>query len=292
MLFGLLMGARLGSRGLVEAHFVAGVTVVAVTLAFVIIFPQHAFSFRYNTGALRGPYVEKNHLAIFTSYTFWAAVFTALMYPRSWLLWGFTALSLAICVLTISSIALLAILLITTCVFCALTLQHVGHRGAIAFLLLVCGLTSLSIVLPIVLQALGEDLTFSGRTVLWSLLWEYISDRPVLGYGYRGFWDSPEAYQLHSRLGWSARQAHNVWIEALLWGGLVGFALWVLQWVDIVQKAARAFARMHDLHHVAAGVLVFMTLLWSFFETSQLVHFTHFAIITGMVFSLRGPRFR
>lgn len=292
MTFGILIGARLGSEGILKAFFVTGLLVVGFTLLFVVVFPAHAFGFRYNTGALRGVYVEKNHLALILSYTVWASVFMALLNPRSRALWGFAALSTVLCVMTVSSIALLQLLLIGACVAYALLFRRTANRGAIALTALASGLLFLAIALPVVLGALGEDMTFNGRTILWGHLWGFISERPLLGHGYRGFWTSAEADQMRTVLGWPAHGAHNVWLQALLWGGVVGVGLWAWQWAGVVQKAGRAFAAGADLRHLAMSVLVFMTLLWSLFETTQLQHFTHNAIVTGMVFALRGPRFR
>jgi O-antigen ligase len=290
--FGILIGARLGSEGILRAFFVTGVIVVAATLFFVVVFPAHAFGFRYNTGALRGIYVEKNHLALVLSYTVWAAVFTALTRPRSWWLWGFAGLSTMLCVMTISSIALMQLMLIFGCVAYALIMRGRAHRGALALVLAASALAFLALTLPVVLGALGEDMTFNGRTTLWGHLWLAISERPFLGHGYRGFWDTEAAEQMRISLGWAARGAHNVWLQALLWGGVIGLALWVWAWAGVVRKAGRAFAAGTDMRHVAIAVLVFMTLLWSLFETTQLQHFTHNAIVTGMVFALRNPRFR
>lgn len=292
MTFGILIGARLGSEGILKAFFVCGLLVVGFTAVFIVVFPQHAFGFRYNSGALRGVYVEKNHLALVMSYTVWASVFMALIRPRSWLLWGFAGLSLVFAVLAVSSIALLQILLIAACVVYAVLLRGMATRGSIALLAFLSGLAFLAIALPVVLGALGEDMTFNGRTTLWGFLWQAISERPFLGWGYRGFWNGPEAEQMRVVLGWPAHGAHNVWLQALLWGGLVGLVLWATQWAGVLRKAARAFATADDLRHVAMSVLVFMTLLWSLFETTQLQHFTHNSIVTGMVFALRNPRFR
>jgi O-antigen ligase len=76
-----------------------------------------------------------------------------------------------------------------------------------------------------VLQNLGRDLTFTGRTEVWRELLAVGTD-PIFGTGFMSFWDD-EFYQ--SRLPhWIAFSAHNGYLEVYLAGGFVGVSLLAL----------------------------------------------------------------
>lgn len=291
VVFAVIAGVRLGSRGIIRAMLVASVLCVGATLAFVVLLPQHAYGFRYNTGALRGVYLEKNHLAMFLSYGVCAAAVTALR-ARSALAWGYLGLITALTLMAVSSIALLQIALVFGGLGFFVLARRVPSRGLIALMAALCALFAMAIFLPVVLAALGEDLTLNGRTTLWAGLIEHVQGRPLIGWGYRGFWSTDEADALRFDLGWGATGAHNVWLRALLWGGVVGLALWAVQWWGVLARACAILARETELERVGVAVLVLMALLWSLFETNQLAHFTHHAIVTGLLFSLRSPAFR
>ncbi|MDJ0553669.1 MAG: O-antigen ligase family protein [Microcoleaceae cyanobacterium MO_207.B10] len=90
----------------------------------------------------------------------------------------------------------------------------------------------------IVVDGLGKDLTLTGRTPLWAyLIAEKIPKRPVLGYGFHGFWqpwrgaDNPAANHISGGLRlpsgggyWTAPHSHNGFIEIIIDLGLIGFS--------------------------------------------------------------------
>jgi O-antigen ligase len=75
-----------------------------------------------------------------------------------------------------------------------------------------------------VLELLGRDATLSGRVVMWSLALEMSQDRPLLGFGYGGFWTdwSGPSGEVWSSVGWMPTDAHNGLIDLLLELGWLG----------------------------------------------------------------------
>jgi O-antigen ligase len=75
-----------------------------------------------------------------------------------------------------------------------------------------------------VLNALGKDSTLSGRTVLWEFGIDAYNARPWLGYGYKGWWESPETNATLLRL--VVEQElwffHNNFLEVLVAFGPIG----------------------------------------------------------------------
>lgn len=72
----------------------------------------------------------------------------------------------------------------------------------------------------------GKDLSFTGRTEIWTIISEHISLRPLLGSGYGAYWtgavDSSESYELMARLNFYPGSAHNGYLEVMNDLGTVG----------------------------------------------------------------------
>jgi exopolysaccharide production protein ExoQ len=79
------------------------------------------------------------------------------------------------------------------------------------------------------LKAIGKDPTLTGRTDLWPHLIPYISQRPLLGWGFFAFWSivNPVGNDLYLLLGWHVAHAHNGLLEMLLEVGIVGTIFFV-----------------------------------------------------------------
>ena len=89
------------------------------------------------------------------------------------------------------------------------------------------GLTLLLVDSNSVTGVLGRSSNLTGRTQIWNLVLSFISERPVLGYGYSGFWygSSPESQAVDQALGTPIMYSHNGYLEILLSLGAVGFLL-------------------------------------------------------------------
>ena len=74
---------------------------------------------------------------------------------------------------------------------------------------------------------IGKDSTLTGRAEIWQAVHMYISQRPLLGWGYAAFWtpDNPAAQQLWAWIDWHAPHAHNGILEVLIEVGYIALAL-------------------------------------------------------------------
>jgi len=90
-----------------------------------------------------------------------------------------------------------------------------------------------------VTQSMGRSSDLTGRTELWGSIASMIIDRPVLGYGFSGFWEgaSSEASVVESNIGWSPSYSHNGYLEVTLSLGLVGLMLFLWTLVTGVRRA-------------------------------------------------------
>lgn len=126
-----------------------------------------------------------------------------------------------------------------------------ASRAGRAFLLLVLiqtvifALLLLTIFLVPALEALGRDATLTGRIPLWALVDQQIAARPLLGYGYDGFWTegNDQAWGIWGEIGWNAPHSHMGYREILLGLGLPGGIM--LVWM-LVRAAGQGFALLVD----------------------------------------------
>jgi len=123
---------------------------------------------------------------------------------------------------------------------------------------------------------LGRSADLTGRTELWNYVISMILRRPLLGYGYSGFWGgaSVESTNIARDIGWAPQYSHNGYLELVLSLGVVGFVLFaILFWqflsravqlaenrVDVIQSVNMwplAFLAFFTIHNMAE-----CTLLW------------------------------
>jgi len=76
----------------------------------------------------------------------------------------------------------------------------------------------------VVVDMLGRDLTFTGRTYIWEQVLEMPVNR-LVGAGYLMFWDGHYGQSALDEMGVRISTAHNGYLEVLLDGGLIGVAL-------------------------------------------------------------------
>jgi O-antigen ligase len=130
--------------------------------------------------------------------------------------------------------------LTTILMFCSTSLvSNLMRRGGVARILgfavafLAAAMASVGVVFQdAMLEMMGKDPTLTGRTEIWGYVISDIYQKPLLGWGYNGFWflDNPAAAQIDDAVHWFVPQAHNGLLEILLSVGLVGavFFLFVL----------------------------------------------------------------
>jgi O-antigen ligase len=93
----------------------------------------------------------------------------------------------------------------------------------------------------VILELIGKDPTLTGRTEIWAYVMNDIAMKPLLGWGYFGFWipSNPAAVEISDAVRWVVPQAHNGLLEALLTIGFVGTAIFVFILVRIFVLACK-----------------------------------------------------
>jgi exopolysaccharide production protein ExoQ len=232
-LFGIALAVRLSfQEQLLMLRWLFRIVAV-LSLACVVLFPSYGIS---TEGEWRGVFQYKNAMG--------SAMGLSLLVE-----WQLPAASRLSKVLKILAMLLYAVLLLNsdsvtpavalvgtlillnTYEFMALRLRVPLY----AFFTIIAVLFSVGLSLVVaksdsVLGFLGRSSNLTGRTEIWSLVLSFIPQKPILGYGYSGFWlgASSESYLVNRALGGPIMYSHNGYLETLLTLGVVGLLLALL----------------------------------------------------------------
>ena len=234
-LFGVVLAARLTIRE--QLRLARGVLRLAASacLALLIIAPSYAMAADFGTGSVRGVFPHKN--------LFGAAM--ALGILVEWYVTEDRAFRRFVKVVALGLYAGLLVLShsVTSIVTVAGTLVimwlferfHRRYRIPLpAILLFLAGLVVcialFGIDTSVFTEMMGRSKDLTGRTDLWRSVGAMILARPLLGYGFSGFWGgaSVESYAVEGYVGWSPTYSHNGYLEILLNLGVVGTALFLI----------------------------------------------------------------
>ncbi|MEM9572613.1 MAG: O-antigen ligase family protein [Pseudomonadota bacterium] len=244
---GLYIGTRYSWQTLLRAFAITWLIVAVVSFLTAILVPSFGRMQDVHVGAWQGLYFEKNQLGGHMSRAAVFAGFLAIMDRQHRGLWtGLLALSVALVLLSTSKSSLLGLLVgLGVLGLCAWMKQGV-RVGLITIwmgAIVVAAAGAVFLIAPeLVFQLLGRDATLTGRTDIWLILVENISQKPLLGYGYGAFWgpDSVPGNWLREALQWDAPTAHNGWLEVTIALGLTGLALLALDFLMTVWRAMLA----------------------------------------------------
>ena len=234
---------------------------IAILLSFIyaLMFPEYGVMGGTTlAGTWRGIYSHKNTLGSVMVLSASVFMLLAVEVKKRFLLWCGFSFSLVLLILSTSKSALASIIIIlaalvlywvlqkryATAISCAIAVTIVS----VCFLLQV----SANIYLPVVVNSAISDLqnsdqnkmsfpsenlrtvtgenltTFTGRTKLWPRVLDQIKERPLLGYGYNGFWTvTEEATQIRKSVGEFAKHSHNGFLDIWIDLGLVGMILFL-----------------------------------------------------------------
>lgn len=200
-------------------------------------------------GDWQGIYNHKNALGSDMSLA--AVVFLILATSsgrRRWLAWGGFVLAVCLILLSDSKTALVVLLVLLALwpIYRSLRWRYTLALPFLIFAVLSGGgvATWLASNADVVLGTLGRDTTLTGRTELWSLVWDKVWERPLLGYGYSGFWLGleGESASIWLATGSEVPAADNGFLDLWLNLGLLGVLVFVAGFSAAFLKAA-AWAR-------------------------------------------------
>ncbi len=124
----------------------------------------------------------------------------------------------------------------------------------------------------------GEDITFTGRTDLWSDIFHEAQKHIWLGTGYQSFWvitnnDILKLYQIYI---WLPKQAHNGYIDLINEVGILGSVLFLLMIISY-------FLNLHKIGEKQIWTWFIIAVLIVNLQESTLFHG---GVLTGSIFIL------
>lgn len=116
----------------------------------------------------------------------------------------------------------------------------------------VFAILNLDMILELILDSTGKDVTLTGRTDLWDIAAGLIAERPLLGAGYRAFWvighePAEQLWRMFNVSSGAGFSFHNLYISNAVDVGILGVAMQValiyaafamLIWLAIVRPTA------------------------------------------------------
>lgn len=291
-LFGLYLAARYSLNE--QLRLLAwGLGLQAIlSFVFALAVPQQGIMHGLHEGAWQGIQLHKNHLGrhmVISAIVFLLLAISSRGYR--WLLWCGFSLSLLLIVLSTSKTALV-ILVIPLAVLPFYRALRWSYSWMVPFLISVILVGGSAAVLFManaepILNALGKDITLTGRTELWSTLLDKVWQRPWFGYGYGGFWLgwAGESADIWLITGWKPPHAHNGFLDILIALGLVGLLVFGVVYVTAVSRAVswvRSSKSDTGFWHVLYLTLLFLVNLTESTFTSRTIFW---ALYVATIFS-------
>jgi exopolysaccharide production protein ExoQ len=220
--------------------------IIVLSFIFAIALPSYGLMTTQeggvHAGAWRGVMTHKNVLGRVMVLSTMVFLFVALANPfhkkYRWIPWAGYILSVALIILSTSKTSLVAGLTLMA----IMPLYRAWRRNysqlvpLIITLILIIGGAAILISdnLEIIAGAVGKDLTLTGRTDIWAVMFELIWERPLFGYGFSGFWrgwETEVSAYIWRTLGWECPYGHNGFMDLFAELGISGLGVFLFSFV-------------------------------------------------------------
>jgi O-antigen ligase len=114
-----------------------------------------------------------------------------------------------------------------------------------------------SIINPFLLGRKEGLETFSGRIPMWIVSFQYISEKPLLGYGFNSFWTSKHILEISSELQDAVPAAHSSYIDLLLGVGIIGLVLYLIAFFGTIFKYFKEYINTRN-NYVGFGLMILL----------------------------------
>lgn len=114
-----------------------------------------------------------------------------------------------------------------------------------------------SVIAPII-ESLGRNMTFTGRTEIWQHI-TLKTVNPLIGAGYWNFWGGPGGYAVNREMNSIIPNAHNGYVDLYLDGGIIGLTVLFIMLVFCGRQIMKCLKIHDDLtryHKVRFAVLI------------------------------------
>lgn len=220
-------------------------------------------------GSWRGAFIHKNLLGLGMVLSILVSIFLGTYRRRHRA--GCLILFMLSVVMLFQSDSKTSMAVLVGTLMCLPLLRFAASGSGPASLLVLFTVVALSIILPnlysvysSVVDALGRDVTLTGRTEIWEAVRVMIAKRPMLGYGYEAFWARPDGPSTNViyRVGWRLTHAHNGYLQLWLDLGFFGIFLFLSSFVMAWISAYRSLRTVKSF--MGAFPVAFLTLMFAY----------------------------
>lgn len=270
--FAFYLVLRFTPRELMQMVAWALVLGAALSLVLVILYPGLMIHHDALSGSWRGSFGHKNRLGRMMALG--VVVFSLLLLERGGKLSAFNWVGLGLCAFMLgmaqsrTAWITTAVLLLFIPVLSFLRSRRLPMSLRLGSLMVLgfCAAMATTHFLLVGLEALGRDLTFSGRTTIWTNAIHAGMNHPMLGAGFRAFWTPEGASYVYARLWAVVGNGHNGYLDVWLELGFVGLALFTVMFLTAFRRAYSRLIKSDDIAGLFYTLVMIYALIYSFTE--------------------------
>jgi exopolysaccharide production protein ExoQ len=246
--FGIYLATRYTLREILRMICIAGAVVAVASYVLVWRRPEWGIASGATDGDWQGIFSQKNTLGRFMALQMMAFTFGGFAEKGVWRLLCIAGclLCLPLLIMSKDGTAHISIPVLMASLF----LFQLARKRSLLRMLALLSTTAATVagVLLMVTEPkslflmLGKDSTLTGRTEIWSMVWQKFLQRPWFGYGYSAFWlgkDGKQSAAIAQALHWVVPHSHNGLLDVLVQVGLVGLTLFFAGYVVFFCRALR-----------------------------------------------------
>jgi exopolysaccharide production protein ExoQ len=272
--------SRYTPNEMLELFLILGTLTIAVSIVFALALPEYGLDqLGGHADAWKGIFSAKNYLGNMALFFLTVAVSYR---PRTAFLRTIQVSQVFFCLTAIAFSRAATAYMLTGIyiVYCIVlkTLHSLRKKDylLVGLLLLVVFAGSAIVIMlwPDTLVALlGKDVTLTGRTQIWSAVWDSIASRPLFGYGYQAFWLGleGESYRVIVTVSWVLAQAQNGFLDVMLEMGVAGLTIVLFVFGFAFRDSVACLLRSHDQTQLRAVewylAIVVLTLFYNIDES-------------------------
>jgi exopolysaccharide production protein ExoQ len=294
--FGVYLASRYSMREILRMLWIVGVIAAIGSLIVIWRKPDLGIASGATAGDWQGLFGQKNTLGRFMAFQVMACGIGVLAEKGFWrwfCVFG-VLLCLPLLVMSKDATAFLAAPVLAIALPLFLYTRKHSFLRMVAFLstlgVTVAGIVFLIIIDPQkFLQMLGKNSTLSGRTDIWSMVWDKFLQRPWVGYGYSAFWmgkDGKQSAEIWEALHWSVPHSHNGFLDVLVQVGVVGLLLFFVGYVLFFYKALRCSRASTTILGLFPMLYLCFMILFNFSEGSILREENLFWVLYATMWAL------
>jgi exopolysaccharide production protein ExoQ len=273
---GVYLGVRYTMREIIRMICIAGGIAAVASLLAVWLWPDIGVSGGATDGAWQGIFGQKNTLGAVMSLASITFAMAAFLEKRHIYVAG-AVLCFALVVLSRDASAML----MTPLLIGLIPILNYGRKHSLGAPLLFAAAGAIIAVIILstvgdiapVLRLMDKDTSLSGRTEIWSLVWQKFLSHPWLGYGYSAFWlgaDGKQSADIWAALHWAVPHSHNGFLDLLADLGLAGFCLFLAGFVACFRQAVCCARLSRSLTGVFPLIYLSLMILFNLSEGSIL----------------------